>query len=501
MDIFNQTISAGTVIIKFLVACSAFSDDAKSLRARLEWDLRVLAEVQEHFNKRKPSDGHHGLAEYDQQLLDRTSNYLDGLAIKAQQSLQKIQRSGFLTTTINKALWMSRRSSIQEIEKEIFDWTERFGVRFLGLPKEVIPLTQVEPKQNQGAPPVVESNGRLRRFLALTSADKEIQAARLLLEAPEDLLYEIEAAGDVSTLPLQYNNEQLIFSSRKVPEDVLVGTPEFEAMQSEMGELSAALRCLEPATTDISLLGVDYYFYEPNFHRFLFAHTAPGDIFSMMTLADSIEFDPFPAMSYSLNHCFKIGFKIAEAVFFLHTAGFLHKNITSSSVVIVRSSHACKGTINITSRDHNDEAYLMGFDLIRAEEATTYKQGTFTVQKAYSPLQHMWNDDIFQHPDRLQGAKSPRYIKSYDIYSLGVVLLEIGVWKPLKQVAGHLRTRNPADWGKELKKTTPDIGRRMGVTYQGIVEWCLSVSGDQLITDADFAQAVLDPLDNILSAI
>ncbi|KAL9473687.1 hypothetical protein ACSS6W_008067 [Trichoderma asperelloides] len=501
MDIFNQTISAGTVIVKFLVACSAFSDDAKSLRARLEWDLRVLAEVQEYFNMRKSSDGGHGLAEHDQQLLDRTSSYLDSLAIKAQQSLQKIQRNGFLTTTINKALWMSRRSNIQEIEKEIFHWTERFGVRFLGLPREIIPLIQAKSEQAQGAPPVVESNGRLRSFLALTSTAKEIRAGQLLLEAPEDLLYEIEAAGDVSTLPLQYNNEQLIFSSRKVPEDVLVGTPGFEAMQSEMGKLSAALSCLDPATIDISLLGVNYYFYEPNFHRFLFAHTAPGDIFSMMTLADSIEFDPFPAVSYSLNHCFKIGYKIAEAVFFLHTAGFLHKNITSSSVVIVRSSRACKGKIDITSRGYNDEAYLMGFDLIRGEEAATYKQGTFSGQKAYSPLQHVWNNGIFQHPDRLQGAKSPRYVQCYDIYSLGVVLLEIGVWKPLKQVARHLRTMNPAEWGGELKKMTPDIGRRMGVKYQGIVEWCLSVSKDQNITDADFAQAVLDPLDNILSAL
>ncbi|KAJ4856665.1 hypothetical protein T069G_10033 [Trichoderma breve] len=450
MDIFNQTLSAGGAIVKFLEACSAFSSNAKSLRTRLEWDLRVLANVQEYFHSRKLHNGDDGLAEYDQQLLDRTSSYLDCLAVKAQRSLRKMERNGFLGSTVNMALWVSRRSDIEEMEREIFHWTERFGS---------------DLEQAQGAPPVVESSSRLQSFLALNTAAKEIRAGQLLLEAPGDLLYEIEAAGDVSTLPLQHNDEQLIFSSRKVPDDVLVGTPEFEAMQTEMGELSAALSCLNPAITDVSLLGVKYYFYDPRLHRFLFAHVSPDYIFSMMTLAKSIELDPFPAISYSLNHCFKISYKIAEAVFFLHT-------------------NAHQG--EVLSRDDNDEVYLMGFDLIRGEEAATYQQGTFTRHK---------------HPDRLQGAKSPRYIQSYDIYSLGVVLLEIGLWKPLKQVAHHLHKTNPAEWGRELMKITPDIGRRMGATYQGIVEWCLSVSRDQNITDADFAQAILDPLDSILSAL
>ncbi|KAL6788737.1 hypothetical protein J3E68DRAFT_415596 [Trichoderma sp. SZMC 28012] len=499
MDVFNQTISAGSTIVTFLAACSAFSSDAKSLRARLEWDLRVLANVQEYFHSRKLKNGDGGLPGDDQQLLDKTSNYLDSLAVKAQRSLRKLERSGFLTNTVNRALWMSRRSDIQEMEREIFHWTERFGVRFLGLPKEVIPLIQAAPEQAQGAPPVVESNDKLQRFLALTSAAKEIKAGQMLLEAPEDVLYEIDAAGDVSTLPLQYDGEQLIFSSRKVPDNVLVGTKEFEDMQTEMGELSAALSCIDPATTDISLLGVKYYFYDPNFHRFLFAHSSPNYIFSMMTLAESIEFDPFPAVSYSLNHCFKISYKIAEAVFFLHTAGFLHKNITSSSVVVVRSQHTRQR--KIVSRDDNGEVYLMGFDLIRGEEAATYKQGTFTGHKDYSTLQSIWGNDVFQHPDRLQGANSPRYIQSYDIYSLGVVLLEIGIWRPLKQVAHPLHKANPAEWGRELMKLTPDIGRRMGASYQDIVEWCLSVSREKKITNADFAQAILDPLDNILGVL
>jgi len=40
------------------------------------------------------------------------------------------------------------------------------------------------------------------------------------------------------------------------------------------------------------------------------------------------------------------------------------------------------------------------------------------------------NLDYYQHPDK-RWDPSIRYSRSHDIYSLGCVLLEIGLWKPL----------------------------------------------------------------------
>lgn len=70
---------------------------------------------------------------------------------------------------------------------------------------------QAAPEQAQGAPPIIESNGRLQSFLTLNSAVEETRAGQMLLEAPGDVLYEIEAAGARSTIPLYYDGEQLIF--------------------------------------------------------------------------------------------------------------------------------------------------------------------------------------------------------------------------------------------------------------------------------------------------
>jgi hypothetical protein len=43
------------------------------------------------------------------------------------------------------------------------------------------------------------------------------------------------------------------------------------------------------------------------------------------------------------------------------------------------------------------------------------------------------NLDYYQHPDK-RYDRSIRYSRSHDIYSLGCVLLEIGLWKPLDEL-------------------------------------------------------------------
>lgn len=429
----------------------------------------------------------------------RTSRYLDNLSVKVQQSLHKIERKGFLSTTINRALWIRRKSELLELEREVYDWTDRFGVRVLGLPKEfkhVLPASQGERSDVQ-VPAVVKSSAKLQSFLALTADAKNRQAKAMLLKDPGDILSEITSVGDVSSLPLEHNNEQLIFSSRTVTANVRPGTQAFGNLESDLGELSAALSCLDPSTTDVRLLSVEYYFYDPNNAQFLFAHQPPTEIFSMMTLEELIKIESFSSAVTPLNRCFEMAYKLAEAVFFLHTAGFLHKNITSSSIAILRSLYI--NSSGTSSHDADDKAYLMGFNLIRSMEAITYKQGVH--HDGLKDSQPNWDIEMFQHPDRLQGMNSPRYVKAYDIYSLGVVLFEIGFWRPLSQIGRRLAANSPSTWADELVKISPDMMGRAGERYQRIVEWCLRLTKEQAVTDVDFVQYVLDPLEEMSNAL
>lgn len=498
MEIFGTAIATIPIIIDFVKSYCEFDDDAISLAARLAWDLRALRVINDYFKKREDINGNHHLSDEDQALLEQISSYLGSFVDKIQQSLRRIKGKGLFRRTFNRATWMLKRPDVQELERQLRHWTQRFGVRVLGLPDEFrLAIRTEENCDDEAEPPdVVKSGDRLKEFVTLAKA-KTNRSHSMILKEPDDLIFAIEHAGDLSIHPVEYCGKQLILSSRKVSDSVRRESQEFTTLTAEMGDLTAALNCLDPTTTNIQLLRVEYYLYDEHHHRFLFAQIPPYEVSSMMTLTDLIHSNPFPTTGTALNQRFVLAHKIAEAVFFLHTAGFLHKNITSSSIVLLRRLTQQHGSSPLIG--DVDKAFLMGFDLIRESEAITYKEGV--AQHDLNITRSIWDFDIFQHPDRLQGENIPRYINTYDVYSLGVVLLEIGFWTPLSEVLQYLNTQDPSSWTEELSYATPELGERMGSKYQCLVEWCLGLTGRQLVKGQEFAQNVLDPLEEMADAL
>ncbi|KAB2570632.1 hypothetical protein DBV05_g10699 [Lasiodiplodia theobromae] len=498
MDIFSTTITAAGLVLQFVGACSEFSQDARSLKARLEWDLRALKAIRDYFQDRRRNNANQNLPADDAVLLESTAEYLESLVGNVQKSFRKIQRKGLLNTTITRTMWVFRRAEIKEMEKEVRDWTERFGVRVLALPDELRTAISIAGERSNKAqiPAVVRSRDRLQDFLALSSSAKHVRTKEMLLNDPNEVIFEIEAVGDVSNMPLDYGAGQVIFSSRAVSEKER-RPGDFEALISEMGELAAALSCLDPAA-DVRLLRTTYYFYYEKCEQFLFAHVPPYEVDSMITLEAMIDDGPYPEPNVSLSQRLRIAYKLAEAVLFLHTAGFLHKNITSSSVVLLQRAFPESG--EVAPYGVFDDAYLMGFDLIREAEASTYKTGTS--RRCNDHSRSMWDFDIYQHPDRLQGEGSPRYIKTYDVYSLGVLLLEIGLWEPLRKVVPEPDMQGGSlSWALELPCTTPVLGPRVGEKYRRMIDWCLSLTGDRIVKDTEFVQQVLDPLEAMMHVL
>ncbi len=494
MDVFGTVVTAGGLILQFLDACASYSDEAKSLKARFDWDLRVLRVIQDYFDRRRVQTANRRLSPEDAALLERTANYLADFVGKVQRSLGKIQRKGLLGNAFNRGMWIARREDLLEMEREIFEWTRRFDVRVLGLPPQlrtIIPAVSAEDAAE--VPAVVRSNARLQEFVALASEAKQSRAGAMLLESPDTLASTITSMGDISSLPISYQGDELVFASRKVSSDTISGTKSFNDLKSDLGELAAALNCLDPAA-DIRLLKVEFYFYHEDTHQFLFAQKPPYPTVSMMTLDELIRGDPFPRVDIALNQRLKLAHKLAEAVFFLHTAGFLHKNITPSSVVVFQRSTLPSGE----DPPFADDAYLMGFDLIRANEAKTSKEGT---RKEGETPKSIWDFDVFQHGDRFKGKESRRYVKTYDIYSLGVVLLEIGFWAPLKGLVGVLAQKESSAWAKELQDASPRMDARVGERYRKLVTWCLTLTSDDVVKDVEFVQQVLDPLEDMVNAL
>lgn len=127
----------------------------------------------------------------------------------------------------------------------------------------------------------------------------------------------------------------------------------------------------------------------------------------------------------SLSRKMRIGRELAKAINYVHTFAFVHKNVRPESVLCFEDARA--------SRSH---AFLVGFDAFRAADAGTMMAGDMS-----------WDRNVYRHPLRQGDDPAEEYRMQHDIYSLGVCLLEIGLWESLveytsgDEVAGRPKSK------------------------------------------------------------
>lgn len=111
--------------------------------------------------------------------------------------------------------------------------------------------------------------------------------------------------------------------------------------------------------------------------------------------------------SLSLSDRFKVSQQLATSVSYIHTYGFVHKNVRPETVLIFEAQNSLLGA-----------SFLVGFEKFRLVDGKTMRFGD-----------GLWEQDLYRHPLR-QGLKPEEdFVMQHDIYSLGVCLLEIGLWE------------------------------------------------------------------------
>jgi hypothetical protein len=106
-------------------------------------------------------------------------------------------------------------------------------------------------------------------------------------------------------------------------------------------------------------------------------------------------------------------------------------------------------------------------------------------------------------PDYLVSSASRRtnrsFQRSHDIYSLGCVLLELGVWKPLDSYSWDASYDNHhRKWYERLLREEGKLRARCGSSYTDAVLMCLKWTTSDLETDVQvLAFDVLLKLENI----
>lgn len=111
----------------------------------------------------------------------------------------------------------------------------------------------------------------------------------------------------------------------------------------------------------------------------------------------------------SLTQVLNIARHLARAVSTVHTCEFVHKNIRPETILILPDEN--NASIQLGS------AQLLGFDSFRGVYFHTNRLG--------DPA---WERNLYRHPQR-QGIRAHEaYVMQHDLYSLGVCLLELGLW-------------------------------------------------------------------------
>lgn len=120
----------------------------------------------------------------------------------------------------------------------------------------------------------------------------------------------------------------------------------------------------------------------------------------------------------SLSERYRIAHDLAETVLQLHTAGWLHKAICSDNILFVErgSSTWENGTVH--------GPYITGYE---------YSRNTFEDTEKFPADPTL---ELYQHP-LSQGSgqvSDVSFRKSFDLYALGCVLVELALWQNLEKV-------------------------------------------------------------------
>ena len=165
----------------------------------------------------------------------------------------------------------------------------------------------------------------------------------------------------------------------------------------------------------------------------------------------------------NLEDRFRLASNLASSVLYFHTKGITHRNINSNNVLFFPEQQS------LVSADSK----IWKEGIIRKPFVTSFDQGVEDVPNAQ---EEPFISSIYRHPHTVRGLRTT-FRPAYDLYSLGLVLLEIGLWMPISKLWKTRYTR--ADFKVRLQSVyIKKLAAKCGTTYMRLVDDCLG-AGDE----------------------
>ncbi|KAF3926491.1 hypothetical protein AA313_de0208411 [Arthrobotrys entomopaga] len=232
----------------------------------------------------------------------------------------------------------------------------------------------------------------------------------------------------------------------------------------------------KPKTTDFRTPRCVAYFHDEVEAQFGYLYNIsdfPGENLSWTTLERLLKVKkPRVSDRASLGGRLNLAKVLTVSLLKLHVSGWLHKSLRSDNILLFpKTEEDEKDTERIVDERFDFEhPLIVGFGYSRPDQPDEP-----TIERSNDP--ELANDhDLYRHPQLIPSAVSYhrglRYEKEHDIFSLGLILFELAMQRPLKYFQEQKDTSEA--FVQRIKRLVPQLSGLMGNKYRNAVEYCLS---------------------------
>ncbi|EJP61143.1 protein kinase domain-containing protein [Beauveria bassiana ARSEF 2860] len=196
-------------------------------------------------------------------------------------------------------------------------------------------------------------------------------------------------------------------------------------------------------------------FHDPSRHAFGVVYDIPNT--GMPVTLHQLLKAPKGMYRPLLEQRFRLAADICRCIYKFHQVGRLHRNLHSMNVLFFpreKTENAKWAT----------EPRILGFASSRENDSDAFTCGPDDIGQLRN----------YQHPEYL--AHRDRYREEFDYYSVGMILLEIGLWNTLSKITESPRFQNTSDekfCTEVIRSRVSQLGVAMGTSYMEAALACV----------------------------
>ncbi|WXC58110.1 hypothetical protein SNK03_004008 [Fusarium graminearum] len=169
-----------------------------------------------------------------------------------------------------------------------------------------------------------------------------------------------------------------------------------------------------------------------------------------------------------LGQRIRLAWAIATAIENFHRVGWVHKGIRSDNIAFTEVLLDLKSDLDdedpaspFVGNFDFSKPLLFGFEYSRADDEATFLEEDYTLA-----------NNLYRHPDRW-GRPTARFEKSHDVYALGVVLLEIALWKEASSILKSFLETKPLVASGVVKALIGKCGKTLSHQVGRVFAQCI----------------------------